>query len=290
MELPEKVTECALDNDGVVCSDPSLIVEIDAGLGINVIGNSQLNAPLLEKVVKIAKKVTKCDTEKCILNSDIVQNVVDIKKLNKNKKLNFKPSGPHNSTNLLSNVNIDDVLENLVHVKKHRGFYHMNFQMMDFNGSPTQQPSELATTNLCTDVIEDGYNCMGVVLNTDTRDGTGLHWFCIFCDFRTAGTQQDPYTIEYFNSSGNPPLTVVHDWMNKAVKQINYHNFTIGNKKRHCIKVMATRIRHQNSETECGPYSLYYIWSRLNKESVFTFRRRAVPDEKMVEFRKHLFG
>jgi hypothetical protein len=293
MDLPSTVSECALDIGGVVCSDTSLVVDIDKGLNINIISDvppSQIDPDIIKTVIETAKRVTKCDSEKCVLDSGAVKGVVDSKKLEKNKTVNFKPVGPHNSTQLLSNINIDNVLSNLVHVDKHKGFYHMNFQMIDFPGSKRWKPTELATINICNDVIEVGHNCMGVVLNTDTRSGSGEHWFCIFCDFRGSGSQREPYTLEYFNSSGNPPRDPVLNWLNKTAKLVSHHEFKSGAKKRYCEKVISSTLRHQNSDTECGPYSLYYIWSRLNNEPITTFRTAPILDERMIEFRKHLFS
>ena len=160
--------------------------------------------------------------------------------------------------------------------------------MIDFYGTRSLPPTELATVDICKDVIDAGYNCLGVVLNTDTRSGRGKHWFCIFCDFRSSGSAQDPYTVEYFNSSGNPPMDPVLNWLNETAKKICHYPF--GQSKRHGAKVIASKIRHQKSETECGPYSLYYIWSRLNKVSIHEFRNKPVPDARMIEFRKHLFA
>jgi len=293
MDLPATVSECSLDmGKNGVCSDTSLIVEIDESLGIGIVRDAsptRIDPSDMKAVIDKAKVITKCDSEMCVLDSNQVRQKVDADKLKKNKETKFKHPGPSNNTKLLSNFNIDTVLKNLTHVDKHKGFYHMVFQMIDFNGSMRWPPSEMATTDICADIIEKGYNCMGVVLNTDNRSGTGKHWFCIFCDFRGSGSQQDPYTVEYFNSSGNLPLEPVLVWLNKTAKHISHHEFASGAKKRHCAKVVASRVRHQQSQTECGLYSLYYIWCRLNKEPIESFRGRPIPDAKMTEFRKHLF-
>ena len=58
------------------------------------------------------------------------------------------------------------------------------------------------------DLIKKGYKSYCVVLNTDKCTGQGIHWLCLFCDFRTS-----PFTIEYFNSSGNKPVVQVQRWM-----------------------------------------------------------------------------
>jgi hypothetical protein len=49
-------------------------------------------------------------------------------------------------------------------------------------------------------------------------------------------------------------------------------------------------IRHQHTRSECGVYSLFYIWSRLNGTPVSYFQNTPVPDNVMFEFRQHLFS
>lgn len=52
-----------------------------------------------------------------------------------------------------------------------------------------------------------------------------------------------------------------------------------------------TGVCHQRSQTECGPYALYYIRSRLEGVPAEDFANPAarVSDETMEAFRQHLF-
>ena len=52
-----------------------------------------------------------------------------------------------------------------------------------------------------------------------------------------------------------------------------------------------TSVAHQRSQTECGPYSLYYIRRRLEGAPVETFTdpKVRISDEAMEEFRRYLF-
>lgn len=53
--------------------------------------------------------------------------------------------------------------------------------------------------------------------------------------------------------------------------------------------IKVCKIRQQQSRTECGVYSLFYIWSRLNGVPYSYFEETPVPDQLMFEFRQHLF-
>lgn len=234
-------------------------------------------------VLEEIKKVTKCDTEICVLNT-----VSLTEKERKEELKRFKPKGPANSDALLHNGNIDDVLDRLTVVFK--DFYHMTFQMIDFAGEKDPDgnwkqkgmyviaPTELGNIDMVNDVIKKNYKTFGVVLNTDTRDKGGEHWFCLFCDFRIS-----PFTIEYFNSSGNKPYARIQDWMAKTYTQINEAGYNV------VKKPLVGTVHQKDSETECGPYSLYYIYNRLEGIPAENFQGTRVTDAQMLEFRKKLF-
>ena len=159
--------------------------------------------------------------------------------------------------------------------------------MIDFAGTNRHKPTELGNLDIVNDVIKRGYKTFAVILNTDVRTGGGIHWFALFCDFRT-----NPYTIEYFNSSGKHPRVQVDDWLIKTVNAIN--NYKDGNKSTRILsrakKVILYGLQHQQSETECGPYSLYYIYNRLEGVPIEVFEdmnsgRRVIKDREMTTFR-----
>jgi hypothetical protein len=278
------VSECALDIPGNVCSTDATVDDMKAFLKDRNVDQSKLATK--EQTVDVMKKETKCTTERCILEDQNFKDVGDNTERSKSMD-NLKPKGPSHTTALLNNKNIDEVLRKLTHV--HSGFYHMNFQMIDFagikNGSDWKiekntviSPTELGSIDIVDDIINKGFKTFGVVMNTDKRTGGGIHWFALFCDFRYT-----PYTVEYFNSSGNKPVEQIQDWMAKTESRINTHG--------KCTPVILSGVVHQTaSETECGPYSLYYIWNRLNGKPASNFQQHPIPDAKMIQFRKMLFA
>jgi len=193
----------------------------------------------------------------------------------------YKPPGPANSTALLDNINIDSNLEQWSENSQQlfkKKFFHVHYQMIDF----MKTHSELSVLDLGK-LISLGYNCFGVVLNTDISSGRGKHWFCLYGDFTRAGTKNDPYTLEYFNSSGNPPLDAVTIWMEEAC-----HNLLKQNKK-YCDIIRSAPRRLQQSQTECGMWSLLYIRSRLEGHPPEWFYSVGANDLDMIEYRKLLF-
>ncbi len=54
--------------------------------------------------------------------------------------------------------------------------------------------------------------------------------------------------------------------------------------------IKVSELQHQQSKSECGLYSLFYIYTRLNGLSYKYFANVIVPDKVMFEFRQHLFA
>jgi hypothetical protein len=277
-------SECALDIPGNVCSTKETVAAMEKHLQKKNVDTTMLKTA--KDIVETVKKDLKCNTEECILKNPLF--VKDEIKSIVNESLDrIKPEGPANSTRLLNNENIDNVLKKLT--KQHTCFYHMDFQMIDFAGEKNYSgewaiknnrkisPTHLGKIDMTKDVVTEGYKTFGVVMNTDVRTGGGIHWFSLFCDFRTT-----PYTVEYFNSSGNKPVKQIQDWLIKTEENLKSagHNAKV---------VVLSGLSHQKSETECGLYSLYYIWNRIKKVPAENFQQKKVPDSMMYAFRKQCF-
>ena len=133
----------------------------------------------------------------------------------------------------------------------------------------------------------------GVVFNTDPSTKGGQHWVSLYINLDTTGCIKDPYTIEYFNSSG------------ESIQDRNFKQFLlnlsidISNKtKKCCIFVNVTNIQHQGLDPiigdrsgNCGIYSLYYIFARLEgiPYSYFNIEQRPLTDKIITNFRENIF-
>jgi len=226
-----------------------------------------------EIIITAAKKETNCDSESCVLTSDFIKKKLGNSVVEKELETRFKPKGPYDNNEWLDNFNIDCVLKQ--NMQKYPDFCAIPFQMIDFEKKKT----ELATIDL-PDKIKNGCKYMAVVLNTDISSGKGKHWFAIFMDF-----SGDPYTLEYFNSSGNLPLHQIRTWQ-LATKKILEKAMNI---KVECIIVSPNEI--QKSDSECGVFCLWFILSRLEGHSVTEFKNvnMGPSDKLMQKFRKALF-
>lgn len=225
------------------------------------------------RLLEILKSKYNCNSETCVLSNYEVKKYVDSDLIESVLKENFKPLGPKCTKEWLSNFDIDDVLDQMKKKYKHKNFLHIPFQMRDFE----KTGSELANLNW-QDEYTKGFRTFGTVMNTDYSTGKGIHWFAIFGDFSDG---LDVFTVEYFNSSGELPLPEVNAWMKKFKHSLNF--------EKPVKDLITTRIVNQQSSSECGLYSLYYIISRLHGVSWEWFNKNRVKDKVMYEFRKYLF-
>ena len=283
--LEDDENECALDIPGNVCSTKETVEEMAKYLRDKNIDTSSLKSD--KSIVDTIKKDLSCNTEECVLNRPQFAYNRDRNLINESLE-RIKPEGPANSTRLLNNENIDNVLSRLT--KKHQDFYHMNFQMIDFAGEKDlsgnwaikkghkMSPTQLGKIDMDKDVVSKGYKTFAVVMNTDVRTGGGIHWFSLFCDFR-----ETPFTVEYYNSSGNKPVKQIQDWIIKTEENLKNAGHKVS------VVILSGLVHQRDSDTECGPYSIYYIWNRLNGVPALNFQMKRIPDAKMISFRKKLF-
>lgn len=235
-------------------------------------------------IINIAKKKLKCDSESCILNHNETKKYIPENLLEYELNTRFKAQGPRNSTNLLNNINIDETL--LIWAREYKHFYPCPFAMIDFNTNG----NKFGYINLA-DLINGKehyidpvygvsygpFTTFGCVLNTDVYTGKGKHWICVFADMRS-----NHWTIEFFNSSGNPPVSDIMEWMERQRRNLLPYNKNVDT-------VVATNITHQTDNHSCGAYALYYIRARLDNVPYSHFANNRIPDEDALKFREHLF-
>lgn len=234
-----------------------------------------------EAIIELVLTLLGLATEAEIYEAPAYQKFVGAKDAQSALFTNFVGKGPSDSTDLLSDSNIDGTLTRWAKIGKEefgKKFYHVPFQMIDFMKTNT----ELAYLDIV-DLRKKGFDSFGVILNTDISTGRGIHWFCIYGDLSHAGTKEDPITLEYFNSSGYPPRPEVTFWLEKTC--LAFHKAGLV-----CDVVHATGGKQvQYSKTECGVWSLMYIKSRLMGRPPNWLVSVSANDSDMIDFRKRLF-
>lgn len=234
-----------------------------------------------QNVIENIKNILHVKKESEIWENNTFKNFVGKEKANYVVKNIFKPIGPSDSYDLLDNFNIDNALkqwcEHSIELFK-RKFYHIPYQMIDFD----KVKSELSKINIMK-LISNGYDCFGVVLNTDVSTGGGKHWFALFSDFKHNGTDKDPYTLEYFNSSGNKPMTEVDIFLERTRYEL------LKNHGKYLDIIRSAPKRLQHDDNSCGIWSIMYIYSRLKGHPYDWFYKVDANDKDMFLLRSHFF-
>lgn len=271
--IPEHIdSECSLIKykDGkpcAVCSSNATIKLLTADL--NIKAEDPVDA------LNILKTQTNCDTERCVLDALKHKHKQQI---SAELFTNFKHPGPTDDK-LLSNYNIDDILKQ--YSLWFNDFTYLNFNMRNYadysfrDGYIENNPDTLATVK-----VSDWYPAkkkLGCVINTDTYQGPGKHWMALFVD-----TTVTPCSVEFFNSSGNAPLLEYQRWLEKTKLQLE-------DLKLPAKTYAVSKIQHQDSRSECGVYSLLYIYARLKGIPVEVFQNKKIDDALCFHFRQLIF-
>lgn len=264
-------TECNFTSDkDAVCSPRNVVNKMKDYMekkGNKIASNDP------KTIVNTMKEMLNCNSESCIFKKPEFKEFAKINELDDFLNEFFKPEGPATHFGLLSNFNIDDVLDQLEKRFAHRKFLHIPFQMRDFEKVGTQ----LATIDMA-DQLRSKYKTFGVVLNTDWSSGKGIHWFCIFGEH-----YGNRVVLEYFNSSGKEPLPEVQAWLQKTKHYLS-------KELKLPVEVKySTGIEYQYDDHSCGVYCLAYIWCRLEGIPQSWFKSDNFNDAMMHKVRRNMF-
>lgn len=283
---------CSIDNTNIVstCLPDDIINKIS-----HSINQTDINIDNITEKLECNYKDKNRDI--CILDNAVKNGILEDHESDDIKFKHFKPFAPSDPTSWLGNDDIDTIQEQLyklypeyfysfIHMIDIKMIKHKHFIKIDHK---IESIKEINFYNK----IQEGYKTYGTVFNTDPSTKGGQHWFAIFFDFRNSGSLYDPYTLEYFNSSGEPITYKPFQefLLNLASK--------LSDELKKCVKfIQVTDIQHQGLDPvlgensgNCGVYSIYYIWSRLENihYSVFNDPEKIITDNMITNFRSKIF-
>jgi len=223
-----------------------------------------------------ANNKNSCDRESCWMSQEFAKHKV----ADNEWKHVFAPKAPdswkRNPIEWLTSTDITSVMKR--YELKYPGFEFIGPAPIDFD-SPDTKTKTCVWEELCdfsvADCIEREKHQIGIVFNTDPHYKPGSHWIAMFVDLKKQ-------FIYFFDSNGDPcpkQITVLRERIqsqaDKAGKSLEYKS-NVGT-------------AHQQKNTECGMYCLYFISSLLTgKHGVETFTSKKFRDHTMVQHR-HVF-
>lgn len=185
--------------------------------------------------------------------------------------LYHKPEGPSDSNRWLKSSELDHVMRQYESV--YDDFRYMGAVPIDFD----KILDEFMTLDFCR-LYHNGIRRMGFIFNLDTHDQSGSHWVSMFLNI----TDSDPY-IGFFDSFGEcPPPPEISKLMTRLKSQI-YKCLGI------TVSLKCNKTRHQRKNTECGVYSLYFIYQSLMGKSFEYICDNIISDEEVARYRTFFF-
>ena len=195
----------------------------------------------------------KCTKEECWL-----QTIKDEKMRKQIKEYIFAPQHPkewnHNPNEWLSNVDIHNVISQ--YEDSYPNFESIGPSFIDF-AAPSKD-DVCVTEELCKfslkDLMKRKKDKIAIVFNLDKHTGPGTHWVSMFIDINKK-------FIFYFDSAGAKiPVEIM-----KLVKTIQEQGMKLANPIQ--FKFFQNGpFEHQQGNTECGMYSLFFIITMLTDE------------------------
>ena len=237
-----------------------------------------IKSNLPNNIIKKLRSNLQCGQEDCWLNqlSEQERKIIDNKV--------FAPDHPSswkkNPTEWLSNYDILNVLkqyENTFKDFKFIGPTPIDFASME-NGDCIWP--ELCNIQL-NHFISKKINKIGIIFNLDKHDESGSHWVSMFINIKEG-------IVFYFDSAANETPPEINNLIQIILKQAT----TISIPMKYLTNYPK---QHQQSNTECGMYSLYFIITMIDKtksmeKKIDIFQKQTVTDKRMKSFRKKYFN
>ena len=189
---------------------------------------------------------------------------------------NAPPDWAAKRTDWLSSDDIDKVERQ--YTKLFDGYYFVGCVPIDFDKKT--ELSECIVSALCSmridKLFKKGKTRIGIVFNTDTSDGPGEHWIAAFVDIRPDLAYP---RMTYFDSYAHHPEPQIVELMTRWQQQWDAVS------GQHPMRLSYNTIRHQQKDSECGMYCLYFHYACLLNLPM----DRRIPDDEMNAFRNLLF-
>jgi hypothetical protein len=222
-----------------------------------------------------ANLASSCDKESCWLRSKFMEGNVDSELLN----YTFAPKAPREWKNKpdewLSSVDIESVMKQ--YEKFYKCFVFLGPSPIDYDRHKLYGEcvwEELCKFNL-SEEIKKNKNKIGVIFNTHPHYKSGEHWISMFINIKKK------YII-YFDSNGNEPPPEVNKFVDTIISQ--------GKQLGIDFEYYKNSIEHQETESECGMYCLYFIIEMLKDRSPTYFLKNKIDDEEVFKLRKKYFN
>ena len=209
----------------------------------------------------------RCYDQQCWSTLDFTS-MMDQKKLDIDKKYIHRPKGPEGKFEWLTNINIDNVMKQ----------YEYTYPEFRYIGTVPMDFAEINSFNINNIDFSTNYSNniykYGIVFNLDDHDQGGSHWVSMYFNLKEG-------QIYYFDSVGIAPEVRVTKFMRKVARWIEKNTD-------HTLQTIDSKYNkfpHQQGDSECGVYSLYFIAKFLEGKTYDDLTKKRISDKEINRYR-----
>ena len=254
-----------------------------------------------ELLSDLEDKLDHCEKEDCWLKE-----ITDPDTRREINQMTFAPKKPsewkQDPNAWLSNFDIAAVLRQ--YEKAHTDFKLLGPSSIDYDTKLKEDGGRCVWDDLCKlslqKLLKQGKTKLGIVFNLDKHDQPGSHWVSMFVDLEDG-------IIFYYDSAMNTVPTEITRLKDEIISQGKQLDNPIK------FKYIKNKIAHQDTNTECGMFSLFFIVTFLtkkidkriftelkgggcksriltNKDVVRLFTKPTIDDDIMIQYRNIFFN
>ena len=264
------------------CFTPKALLQIKNSYNQSHPNNKIISSQPVKIWDELNNKMKYCQKEDCWL-----QEVKD-EGIKNQLQQQFSPNHPKdwlkNPNEWLSN---DDILAVLKQYQETYSYFKfIGPSMIDYDVILPEENNNCVENELCnfnlSNTIRDGKTKIGIIFNLDKHTKTGSHWVSLFIDIKDK-------LIFYFDSFGNDIPPYINKFKEEVVKQGKQL------KKPIHFDFEINKTEHQEGNTECGMYSLFFIVTMLTGEKEIGkklefFQSGKIEDKYVEKYRKIYFN
>lgn len=226
----------------------------------------------------------RCPNQMCWLDQPYMDTELGRHYKQEIKNQTFRPRGPSGKFTWLNTSDIQRSVKQYQH--KYNDFYFLGAVPLDFEEIDSMFAEgsfgvpRLHYKNLNFDELyKRGKKRIGIVVNLDTHDKDGSHWVSVYSDL-------DKGQIYYFDSYGIKPPKRIGQFMKNIAA---YMKNKLG-KKLNDIDIRYNTMRHQYGGSECGVYSMSFIFRMLRGDGFDAINTKRVSDDEINKCRSYYFA
>lgn len=230
---------------------------------------------LIQGLLKSYKTV--CNDNQYCLIRHVLTDADNINSLEKAFRPQKPASWKHNPSAWLTNYDIFYVMKQ--YEELYTDFAFLTVAPIDFadrNSSGKCIGDMLCDFDIKYNIFEKKKLRFGIVVNTDTSQGSGEHWQAIYCSLNT---KKPNYGIYFYDSVASVPSQEVQKFMKLVVTQVNDPKF----------ESKYNRVQRQFGNNECGMFSIVFLTQCLKNIPFNEICHRMHRDNKINSFRNVLF-